>query len=246
MDRQQSPGRFRGLVWQVIGRDKKPNRWKGFVLGVIASNVALIVMTFYQVKVAPALAGETSRQRPSAGRDGRGETGEKKRSGEEKGGSGGRDEGGKGRGESGALDSISLVGKHYKEGETSTAAMGRIAYRLLTGKEPSAAETQETLSYLVHWFYGMLMGGLYGAVRGGVKFPDLVGGLVYATGLWLVGDELVVPLLGLQPGPTAGSLVQHFNRLAAHLLYGAVLAMTTQALYLAHDRVVASGREPRS
>ena len=90
------------------------------------------------------------------------------------------------------------------------------------------------------------MGGVYGAVRGGVRFPDLVAGLVYATGLWLVGDELVVPLLGLQSGPTAASLVQHFNRLAAHLIYGAVLSVTTQVLYLADDRAVAGGRESRS
>ena len=84
------------------------------------------------------------------------------------------------------------------------------------------------------------MGGLYGAVRGGVKFPDLVGGLSFATGLWLFGDELVVPLLGLQPGPAAASLVQHFNRLAAHLLYGAGLSVTTQGLYRAHDGAMAS------
>ena len=70
MDRQESPGRFQGFLAKVIGRDKKPNRWKGFVLGVIASQVALIAMTYYQVKVAPAVTGERSRQSQSVGREG--------------------------------------------------------------------------------------------------------------------------------------------------------------------------------
>jgi hypothetical protein len=160
------------------------NRWKGFVLGLIGSNLGLIAMTFYQVQVAPAVAGQLSGHgRKDNGNKGRGE---------------GRDQGGQGQGHAngvrkGPLDSIALVGKHHKKGETSTAAVGRIAYRLLSGKEPAEDETRKVLSYVVHWGYGMLMGGLYGAARGGVRFPDLRGGLLFALGLWAFGDELAVP-----------------------------------------------------
>src|SRR5262249_18384370 len=154
----------------------KPNRWKGFVLGVIASQVALIAMTYYQVKVAPAVAGERSRQSQSVGREGEsGEAGHGAQGAKEGGNSTEKNKHSKEyQSQHGPPDSISLSGKHYKDGETSTAALGRMTYRFLTGKEPSAKETQETLSYLVHWLYGILMGGVYGAVRGGVRFPDLV------------------------------------------------------------------------
>src|SRR3712207_4846729 len=49
-----------------------------------------------------------------------------------------------------ALDSISLIGTHYQERESSTAAVGRIAYQFITGKEPDSQETKTTLSYIVH------------------------------------------------------------------------------------------------
>src|SRR5688572_22757144 len=51
------------------------------------------------------------------------------------------------------LDSISLIGRHYREGESSTAAIGRILFKTSTGKEPAAEETKETLSHVVHWLF---------------------------------------------------------------------------------------------
>ena len=133
MNPQESHGPSVGFWSHVIGRDRKPNRWKGFVLGAITSQVALIAMTFYQVEVRASGGGrELSAEPERAGRRARG-------------GLRGREQRGKNqdhRGEHGPLDSISIAGRHYKDGETSTAALGRIAYHLLTGKEPSAAETQ--------------------------------------------------------------------------------------------------------
>jgi uncharacterized membrane-anchored protein YitT (DUF2179 family) len=64
---------------------------------------------------------------------------------------------------------------------------------------------------------------------------------VYSVGLWALGDELVVPLLGLQSGPTASPPVAHVNRLAAHLLYGAGLSVGTQALHRVLDRPSGTG-----
>lgn len=67
--------------------------------------------------------------------------------------------------ETDALDSISLVGTHYEAGEFSTAAMGRLAYRALTGRAPQSEETRTALSYLVHWAISATTGGAYGALR---------------------------------------------------------------------------------
>ena len=86
------------------------------------------------------------------------------------------------------------------------------------------------LSELVHWGYGLLQGGLYGAARASARGLDLEGGVVYAGLLWLIGDELAVPLLGLQGGPTAATPMQHVNRLGAHVAYGLGTAAVTQTL----------------
>jgi hypothetical protein len=131
------------------------------------------------------------------------------------------------------LDDISVAGQQHQEDESSTAALGRMIYHAVTGKEPESEETKEQLSNLVHWGYGLLQGGLYGAMRAGnghSRGLDLLGGAVHATGLWLLGDETAVPLLGLQKGPTAVRPVTHINRYGAHLAYGLTTAATTQLL----------------
>lgn len=118
---------------------------------------------------------------------------------------------------------------HYRPDESATAALGRIAYNAVEQREPSK-ETKSELSNLVHWSYGILQGGLYGVSRGEVEYGDVVGGMVLGAGLWLLGDELAVPLLGLQDGPTASPPSTHLNRLALHLTYGVATAATTQLL----------------
>lgn len=135
-----------------------------------------------------------------------------------------------------ALDEVDVAGRQTEEGEASTAAIGRHAYEAATGDEPDEA-TRERLSSAVHWSYGASMGALYAVVRAGRGGRDLGGGLALGTGLWAVGDELAVPLLGLSKGPTAYPPEQHAHRLGAHLVYGVTTALVTQALAGAVDRV---------
>jgi hypothetical protein len=127
------------------------------------------------------------------------------------------------------LKDISPTGQHHQPGESSTAALGRMFYQGATGKEPNK-QTKTALSYSVHWGYGLLQGSLYGALRRGAGFPDIIGGFAFSIGLWLLGDELAVPMLGLQSGPTAEGPRQHANRFGAHLAYGLTTAVATQAL----------------
>ncbi|CAN5861536.1 hypothetical protein BH20GEM1_BH20GEM1_09650 [soil metagenome] len=130
-----------------------------------------------------------------------------------------------------ALDSITLIGEHHEEGESTTAAVGRILYRRATGKNPESEETRNALSYLVHWAFSMLTSGIYGAIRGRADFPDVKGGLSLGVGLWLIGDELGTPLLGLAKGPTAYPPALHAHGLGAHVAYGIVSAGATQLLH---------------
>ncbi len=129
-----------------------------------------------------------------------------------------------------ALDDIAVAGKHYKEGEGSTEAIGRLAYEAVANKEPTK-KTRATLSNTVHWSYGLLNGGLYGAMRGGSGLLDIPGGLAFGAGLWLFGSELAIPLLGLSEGPTTQSLASHAYGLGAHFAYGLATSTTSQILY---------------
>lgn len=177
------------------------NPWKGFVLGAAGSIVGLLAMELYWRRVAPLLQPEKESDQESNPYPAELD-----------------------------LDDISLAGRHYRKEESSTDALGRILYTQLTGKEPRYKETKATLSNLVHWVYGMLQGGIYGATQTESASSAVPYSLGFSTGLWLFGDELVVPLLGLQAGPTAAPPIQHVNRLGAHLAYGLGTALTKQLL----------------
>ena len=132
--------------------------------------------------------------------------------------------------EPGPLNSIALFGSPRREGEPSTEAAGRIAYRLITGVEPRSRETLQALSTAVHYGFGLVMGGLFGAIRGPAAPPDPVAGLAFGAALWLGAHELVVPLVGLGDGPTAEPIAMHAHELGGHLAYGLATAAATQAL----------------
>lgn len=127
------------------------------------------------------------------------------------------------------LDDVSMVGQQTRDDEPATATVGRIAYEQATGHEPDD-EVKQKLGQGVHWGYGVLVGGIYGALRPSASAPDLAAGLGYGTALWLIGDEIMVPLLGLAEGPTGHSISEHASALGAHLAYGAATASATQAL----------------
>ncbi len=65
----------------------------------------------------------------------------------------------------------------------------------------------------------------------------MLGGALFGAGLWLLGDELAVPLLGLSDRPTSYPVTSHLQSLAQHLGFGVATAATTGVLL--------DGRRPR-
>lgn len=117
---------------------------------------------------------------------------------------------------------VSIIGRRHRTNEPSTAAIGRMAYTRLTGHEPDE-DTKARLSNGVHWAYGLGMAALYGALRGGRPTSlqrDLASGAAFGATLWVLGDEVMVPLLGLAEGPKATPPEGHLQTLAGHLGYG--------------------------
>lgn len=128
--------------------------------------------------------------------------------------------------------SMSLVGVQHRPDESATAALGRNLYSAVTrGKEPSG-KMKHRLSQGVHWVYGLTVAGLYGAARTRARRdrPDISGGLIFGLGLWAVGDELLVPLLGLSDAPTEFPASFHAQALAGHLAFGAATAAAAHLL----------------
>ena len=72
----------------------------------------------------------------------------------------------------------------------------------------------------MHYAYGSLVGALYGGVA--ELFPSVGAGfgLPFGAALWLLGDEIAVPALGLGKGPTEVAPDKHADALASHFCYG--------------------------
>lgn len=124
---------------------------------------------------------------------------------------------------------MSAFGRKHASDESATDALGRRVYRAATGHEP-APETKQSLGTAVHWGYGVAMGGAYGLVRSRRRGADIAAGMLFGAGLWALGDELAIPLLGLAEGPKAHPPLEHVQALGGHIAYGATAAAATQVL----------------
>lgn len=73
----------------------------------------------------------------------------------------------------------------------------------------------------MHYAFGGSVGAIYGATA--VRNPDVTawGGVPFGAAVWLIADEMGVPLTGLSKPPTEYPLKDHASALAAHLIYGA-------------------------
>ena len=81
-----------------------------------------------------------------------------------------------------------------------------------------------------HKMFGLLGGVAYLKLRR--AFPRLQRGcgLAFGAAFFLIGDELMMPLLRLTPGPAAFSWKVHGRGAAAHLAYGVAAEATARLL----------------
>lgn len=83
---------------------------------------------------------------------------------------------------------------------------------------------------VVHYGYGALVGALYGGLSELLPITSAGMGLPFGFALWLLGDEIAVPALGLGKRPTEYPVEVHADALAAHFMYGATTDLLRRAL----------------
>ena len=72
----------------------------------------------------------------------------------------------------------------------------------------------------IHYSYGSLVGALYGGLCELAPIASAGLGMPFAAAMWLLGDEIAVPALGLSKPPTEYPPRVHADALAAHFCYG--------------------------
>jgi hypothetical protein len=124
--------------------------------------------------------------------------------------------------------SMSLIGLHHREDESATDALGRISYEKLAHREPSA-KAQNVLSWAFHLGFGLFSAAAFGALRAEARRHTLRDGALFGAALWLLFDELAMPLLGLADKPSQYHPTRHLQSLATHLGYGIATAGVSKA-----------------
>ena len=72
----------------------------------------------------------------------------------------------------------------------------------------------------VHYAYGSVVGALYGGLAELLPITAAGLGMPFGFALWLLGDEIAVPALGLSKASTEYGPEAHADALAAHFAYG--------------------------
>jgi putative membrane protein len=101
--------------------------------------------------------------------------------------------------------------------KTAEALAEPVLDRSLTSDEKKAGGPA------VHFAFGASVGALYGALAPVVP-PITVGlGVAYGTAVWLIGDGLLVPKLGLAPSASETPAKGLFKYWLMHAVYGLTL-----------------------
>lgn len=120
--------------------------------------------------------------------------------------------------------------EQQSDGEDATMKAADKITEAVTGGQHLTHEQRATGGPIVHYTFGALMGGLYGAlaeysdnVRAG--FGTTFGGLLFAG-----ADLLAVPALKLGPSPTEQPATALVDPLATHLVYGATTELVRRTI----------------
>ena len=116
-----------------------------------------------------------------------------------------------------------------QDDENATVKAARAISKEVFGHELQESE-KEPAGAAVHYAFGTLSGGMYGALAEVTPQVTTAAGLPFGAGFWLLADEISVPLLGLAKPPTEYPVSTHVYSLASHLVYGMTAEMSRRAL----------------
>lgn len=122
-------------------------------------------------------------------------------------------------------------GQQYRQPQSEPStylAADRVA-TAATGEHLRPSEKRAAAS-AIHYAFGGAVGAIYGAAA--TRTPDITtgGGVPFGATVWLIADELGMPLAGLAKHPAEYPLQDHATTFASHLLFGAITEAVRRGL----------------
>lgn len=108
----------------------------------------------------------------------------------------------------------------HPQSEPATYQAADAVAQTVTG-HPVPAPYKPAAGSVVHYLFGGALGALYGAAAR--SNPDMAhwGGVPFGATVWMIADEIGVPLAGLSKAPTEYSAASHASAFLTHMVYGA-------------------------
>ena len=114
-------------------------------------------------------------------------------------------------------------GQQYRkpQSEPATYVAADALVRAVT-EQPLPPSLKPAAGSLVHYAFGGSVGALYGLLTAGRPVVAAGRGIPFGIAVWIVADELGMPISGLAKPPSVYPFRDHLSGLSAHFVYGAV------------------------
>ena len=110
--------------------------------------------------------------------------------------------------------------QHNPQSEPATYTAADAVTHAVTGRHMRRKD-KPVAGAIIHYAFGGAVGAIYGAAASQNREITAWGGIPFGATVWLVADEIGVPLSGFSKAPTDYPLQTHLSAFASHLIYGA-------------------------
>jgi putative membrane protein len=109
--------------------------------------------------------------------------------------------------------------QELEEGANANEIAAQTVARAAIGR-PLDREELSVAAPAVHYTFGAVAGGFYGALAENAPAARALSGAAYGTTVWAAADEIAMPVLGLSDRTDEQPFERHLHSFAAHIVFG--------------------------
>jgi hypothetical protein len=124
--------------------------------------------------------------------------------------------------------------QEIEEGENANELAAQTMAGATIGR-PLDREELSVAAPAVHYAFGAMVGGFYGALAENAPSVRALSGAAYGTTVWAAADEIAVPVLGLSDPTHNQPFERHFHSFAAHIVFGVTTELVRRGVRAAME-----------
>jgi hypothetical protein len=128
--------------------------------------------------------------------------------------------------------------QELEEGVNANELAAQTVARATVGR-PLDRQELSVAAPAVHYTFGAMVGGFYGALAETAPHVRALSGAAYGATVWAAADEIAMPVLGLSERTDEQPFERHFHSFAAHIVFGVTTELVRRGVRaaLGHERL---------